>query len=54
MGERYANALAALSERYVGTLAALRRRYVSALAALRDRVAYRRLPKYSVFPNINT
>ena len=67
MCECYVNALAALHERYVGALAALRERYVEALTALRGRylgasialrergtVAYRRLPKYGVFPDINT
>ena len=36
MGERYANALAALSERYVGALAALRDRGHCCLSAIAE------------------
>ena len=67
MRERYVNILAALRERYVGASTALRERYVGASTALRGRylgasivlrergtIAYRRLPKYGVFPDINT
>ena len=64
MRERYVNILAALRERYMGASTALRERYVGTSTALRGRfnsgrerkrtVAYRRLPKYGVLPNINT
>ena len=50
MRERYVNILAALRERYVGASTALRGRFNSG----RESVAYRRLPKYGVLPNINT
>ena len=53
MRERYVNILAALRERYVGALTALRGRFNSGRERKRT-VAYRRLPKYRVLPNINT
>ena len=53
MRERYVNILAALRERYVGASTALRGRFNSGRERKRT-VAYRRLPKYGVLPNINT
>ena len=53
MRERYVNILAALRERSVGASTALRGRFNSGRERKRT-VAYRRLPKYGVLPNINT
>ena len=53
MRERYVNILAALRERCVGASTALRGRFNSGRERKRT-VAYRRLPKYGVLPNINT